>query len=211
MPDVTDLVKHLEQVIKSIESAEVVPAVPEETLRNRVSAVVIWFLSKSVTLAEVFLLSKGVSSVSHGSSGDNTKTLLTLASWSCLHEARVLDALSDMDNSSRVDADCFLVRSLVAQYIQHQNQKGLSVASREAIDLYLKCWTYRPVAEKMKVRLVRLTHHTNARRKFGQLLRREWMLEFGGHSIAPDLLDEETTARALRATTKASGFHRSFD
>ncbi len=48
---------------------------------------------------------------------------------------------------------------------------------------------------------MKLTHHRNSRRKFGVLLRAEWMLQFSVIKTARDLEFEEIRARALSVNT----------
>ena len=49
---------------------------------------------------------------------------------------------------------------------------------------------------------MRLTHHRNTRRKFGVLLRSEWMLQFSVIKSAWDLEFDEIRSRAIRVKTK---------
>lgn len=156
-------------------------------------------------------MSRGLGSLEcEGGRDAESQILLTLAAWLEKDSAAVILALTNLDDPHRLAADAFLVRSLVAQYVQAQNHKGVSVPSNEAIDMYLRFWTLRPVAESMKRVLVRLTHHRNARRKFGQLFRKEWMLEMGKHAIAPTLSQDETTVRVCSETRQIICFSHSF-
>lgn len=176
-----------------------VPRIPsEETRSDRITAAVVWCLSRSSSLAQLYIMSKGSTALSesdgvHGAA----RVSLVLASWVESYFTDVVAAASDLENLHRRRADEFLVRSLVAQYISAQNKKGVALPVSDAVDLYLRLWTLRPVAECLKPVLMRLTHHRNSRRKFAQRLRREWMLELGAHSIAPALSSDETAVRVL--------------
>ena len=90
--------------------------------------------------------------------------------------------MMDIENSYRVQADCFLVRSLTAMIVHIQSQEGVLVPSSESVYYYLRLWSLRPVSTALQPVLTRLTYHRNARRKVGQLLRQEWMLEIMAHS-----------------------------
>ncbi len=48
---------------------------------------------------------------------------------------------------------------------------------------------------------MKLTHQRNSRRKFGVLLRAEWMLQFSVIKTARDLEFDEIRARALSVNT----------
>jgi hypothetical protein len=111
----------------------------------------------------------------------------TLFSWFRLFAEDVLQALGDIENRSRIRADEFLVRSLVAEFISEQNRKGLTVPTDTAIEMYLQYWTHRPCSLRVQESLMKLTHHRNTRRKFGQVIRAEWMLQFSVIKSARDL------------------------
>ena len=89
------------------------------------------------------------------------------------------------------------MRSLVAQFIGEQNRKGLTVPTDTAIEMYLRYWSHRPCSHRLERALIRLTHHRNARRKFGQLLRNEWMLQFSMIKVARDLEFDEIRTRVF--------------
>jgi len=196
MDRASERVRRLDGVARTIEKI----SIPTKQLRGRgydtAVAVVIWILSGSVHLAHLFVMSRGFESLRSELQRDEYDRLVcTLAGWLAKQHATVHLALTNLHHPRRLAADAFLVRSLLAQYVACQNQKGVSVPSGEAIDMYLRFWTLRPVADTMKPLLLKLTHHRNARRKFGQMFRREWMMEMGTHSIAPSLSQNETTVR----------------
>ena len=123
--------------------------------------------------------------------------MLTLLGWLAANAATILAALVDMENPYRIEADCFLVRSLTAMVVHVQSSKGVLVTATEAIYAYLRFWSFRPVPAVLKAALRKLSFHRNTRRKFGQLLRNEWMmLDYGSHRFAPELSNDETLQRA---------------
>lgn len=169
-----------------------------ERARRHIVAVVIWLLTRSPVLSEAYLLSSG--SRAFGSLRDHSDDVFVscvLYSWLQRHFDAVARALTDFEDSYRAEADGFLVRSLVAQSVSFHNAKGISVPTSHAIDLYLRLWSMRPCPVAVQRVLLRLVHHRNTRRKFGQQLRREWMLEIGAHCVARDLTQEEIQSRAL--------------
>lgn len=197
MADTPDVVRFLELVLRRLETRRASYSIRDETNSSRITAVLIWYLGSSTSLAKVYMASKGSTSLQDESAIAEERCALTLTSWLLENEETVILAMSDLENPLRMTADAFLVRSLVAQYIMYQNTKGLTVQSREAIDLYLRLWYLRPVPEAMKPILLRLTHHRNTRRKWRQLLRKEWMFDIGQHSVPASLPDAETAARVF--------------
>lgn len=168
-----------------------------ESKGDRISAVVVWQLTRSVHMAKLYLMSKGSQSLSADVGAVSEPiAALTLIEWTERHTDDVLAALSDIEHPRRCAVDAFLVRSLVAEYVYAQNRKGVTVPTSTAIDFYIRLWMLRPVPALLQDHLVRLTHHRNTRRKFGQLLRKEWMLEVATHRLATALSIEETIARA---------------
>lgn len=168
----------------------------ESTRRQRVVACVIWVLSDTPALGDAYLHSKGcvaTGTVETGSSPSNT--MLTLLGWLAANTATILGALVDMENPYRIEADCFLVRSLTAMVVHVQSSKGVLVTTAEAIYTYLRFWSFRPLPVALRPALRKLSYHRNTRRKFGQLLRREWMLDYGSHRFVPELSTDETLQR----------------
>jgi len=172
---------------------------PTGALRHhRVVTCLIWFLSESADLAEAYLLSKGLTdTVMSCERYSSERAVLIFTAWLTAESQFVLDALSNLENTHRIEADCYLVRSLTAQVIQNQNRKGILVTTSEAIYHYLRFWSLRAVPTVMQPVLRKLTHHRNARRKFGQLLRREWMLDYGSFKQAAELSKQEIHDRAV--------------
>ena len=127
--------------------------------------------------------------------------MLLFSEWLLSDHHAVLTAMMDMENSYRVDADCFLVRSLAAMIVHIQSQKGVLVPTSESVYYYLRLWSLRSVATVLQPVLTRLTCHRNARRKFGQLLRQEWMLDYGSFKTAAEISEQETHPRVLRVGT----------
>ena len=124
--------------------------------------------------------------------------------WLLAEHDAVLSAMMDIENRFRVQADCFLVRSLTAMIVHVQSQKGVLVPSSDSVYYYLRLWSLRPVSMSLQPVLTKLTHHRNARRKFGQLLRQEWMLDYGSFKTAAEITEQETHERVLSFGTCGS-------
>ena len=156
--------------------------------RDCVVSVLVWLLSKSLHLTDAYLRSRSHMDLCHlAEDQSNDAQSETLFSWFRLFAEDVLQALGDIENRSRIRADEFLVRSLVAEFISEQNKKGLTVPTDTAIEMYLQYWTHRPCSLRVQESLMKPTHHRNTRRKFGQVIRAEWMLQFSVIKSARDL------------------------
>ena len=193
-------VRRLERIDTKIRVAVVnkVALPSESNQRQRVVACIIWVLSDTPALGDAYLHSKGC--VATGTCKEDSspdKTVLTLLGWLAANTDTILAALVDMENPFRIEADCFLVRSLTAMVVHVQSSKGVLVTTTEAIHTYLRFWSFRPVPAVLQPALRKLSFHRNTRRKFGQLLRREWMLDYGSHRFAPESSNDETVHRAL--------------
>ena len=204
MPSNAEHICAIEAVLSHLQRAPVLRRRdPTRALkRDRIVTCVIWALSSSAALAEAYLLSKGVTDTGT-TVEDNSpeRTVLLFTEWLVSEQQSVLIAMMDMGNDHRVAADCFLVRSLTAMIVHMQSQKGVVVSTSDSVYHYLRFWSLRPVAIVLQPALRRLTYHFNTRRKFGQLLRREWMLDHGSFKAAADISEQETQQRALRSAT----------
>jgi hypothetical protein len=102
----------------------------------------------------------------------------------------------NLSNKYRLQADKFLMNSLLADYVIQQNLKGVVITADTAIAQYLKLWCHRPVAEQTRAWLLKLTHKVNTRKRFGRCFRSEWALQFGAIKVKK-ALDEEATRRKV--------------
>jgi hypothetical protein len=174
--------------------------------RDCVVSVLVWLLSKSLPLTDAYLRSSSSCPRLHLAEGESQETeTLQLSRWLLAYADCVLHALANVEDAFRIRADEFLVRSLVAEFISEQNSKGLTVPTDTAIEMYLRFWAHRPSSLRVQENLRKLTHHRNSRRKFGVLLRAEWMLQFSVIKTARDLEFDEIRARALNVKTFPPG------
>ena len=145
----------------------------------RVLAVLIWVLSRNVDLPIVFLQRyPSLQHIVESVQADPELTALMLWEWILDGDiySTVLACIESLDHPLRRKADTFLMESLLVQSISWQNSRGLTVALPQAVDLYLRLWTHRPLAGATRQWLHRLVWHRNTRRHWGVLLRRNWLL-----------------------------------
>ena len=91
----------------------------------------------------------------------------------------VRDAVDDPNHKTRLLADEFLMRSLVAEYIFRQNALNRTVPPTAIITCYLRYWSYRPVPFDLQEKLVKLTYDATDRKNLMRRLREEWHIRTG--------------------------------
>ena len=147
--------------------------------RVRVIAVLIWVLSSNVLLSIVFLQRfPALQYIIDDVQADPGLTALMLLEWMQDDDvySMVLACVDSLDHPLRRKADAFLMESLLVQFICWHNARGLTVDLHQAVNLYLRLWTHRPVAVSTRQWLHRLVWHRHTRRRWGVLLRRNWLL-----------------------------------
>ena len=92
-------------------------------------------------------------------------------------------------------ADCFLVESLLVEYIVGQNAKGLTVDLAQAIVKYLGLWSHRFCCPVLSQRLSRLVWNRGARKRFGRQLRLTWGLSIGALRQSRELAEGDIRRR----------------
>ena len=70
-----------------------------------------------------------------------------LCDWLCDAgvAVRCKRAMTEADDGFRVDADEFLIGSVLADYVYAHNQRGIVVSLQSLIETFLRYWTLRPV------------------------------------------------------------------
>ena len=127
--------------------------------RGRSVAIVIWLLSRNIALAGYYVWSMhpDVFNDEENVPDEPQLALLMLGWWARAKTQRwVRDAVDDPNHKTRVLADEFLMRSLVAEYVFRQNALNKSVQPSAIITCYLRYWMYRPVPFDVQDKLVKL-------------------------------------------------------
>ena len=150
--------------------------------RGRSVAIVIWLLSRNIALAGYYVWSMhpDVFTDEETVPDEPQLALLMLGWWARAKTQRwVRDAVDDPNHKTRVLADEFLMRSLVAEYVFRQNALNKSVQPSAIITCYLRYWMYRPVPFDVQDKLVKLTYNTTDRKNLMRRLREEWHIRPG--------------------------------
>jgi hypothetical protein len=189
--------QHLANIRSRISSANDHAHVPSTA--SLITAVLIFALCGDASLAEYYLISvarrNGHLHQSVHVPRLDLEFMETLLSNQRIGRS-VSRAFHNLSNKYRLEADKFLMNSLLADYVIEQNLKGVVITADTAICQYLKLWSHRPVAEQTRSWLLKLTHKVNCRKSFGKRFRSEWALQFGALKVKKSL-DEDATRRKV--------------
>ena len=169
-------------------------------LEIRAVAVLVWFLSSCPLLAVVYLQQRSLKNFDV--SRDMTTpevAALSLLDWFRKGRVRnlVMAAIESFDHPIRYRADVFLMHTCLVGLIVEQNKRGLTVDLPEAVQVYLRLWSHRPMSDRTAEVLRRLVWHRNSRRRFGALLRVNFMLVLTTLPLARELSREEQLTRVI--------------
>ena len=169
-------------------------------LETRAVAVLVWFLSSRPLLAVVYLQQRSLNNY------DVTRDMATheLAALSLLDWFRngrvrnlVMAAIESLNHPIRYRADVFLMHTCLVGLIVDHNNRGLTVDLPEAVQLYLRLWSHRPMSDRSAEVLRRLVWHRNSRRRFGVQLRLNFMLVLTALPRARELSREDQLTRVI--------------
>ena len=165
---------------------------------TRAVAVLVWFLSSCPWLSVVYLQQRTFETVDVVR-GMTSMELAALSMLDWFKEERVqrlvLAAIESLDDPIRRRADVFLMHTCLVSVIVEHNTRGLTVDLPQAVQTYLRLWSHRPMSERTARSLQRLMWQRNARRRFGVLLRRNFMLVLTTYPAARALSREEQLSR----------------
>ena len=169
-------------------------------LETRVAAVLVWCLSSCPSLAVLYLQQciVGDFEVSRVM-GTPELAALTLLDWLKSRRVQnlVMAAIDSLDHPLRYRVDVFLMHTCLVDFIVDQNKRGLTVDLPEAVQVYLRLWSHRPMSDRMAAALGRLVWNRDSRRRFGVLLRRNFMLVLTTLPRARELSREEQLTRVI--------------
>lgn len=166
----------------------------------RAVAVLVWFLSSRPLLAVVYLQQRSLKNF------DVPKDMITpeVVALSLLDWFKndrvwnlVMAAIESLDHPLRYRADVFLMQTCLVGFIVEQNKRGLTVDLPEAVQVYLRLWSHRPMSDRTAEVLRRLVWHRNSRRRFGALLRVNFMLVLTTLPLSRELSRQEQLTRVI--------------
>ena len=110
----------------------------------------------------------------------------------------VVAALASFDDCRRQEADTFLVESLVAEEIEEQNAKGLSMSPRFVVASLIRKWRFRPRSVTTTRWLETMATDVEKQVAWRRSFRNRWNLEWGR---LPDTRSLNAEEIRMRATT----------
>ena len=169
-------------------------------LQTRAVAVLVWFLRSCPWLAVLYLQQRSFDNF------DVSRDMATpeLAALSMLDRFKngrvrnlVIAAIESLDHPIRYRSDVFLMHICLVGVIVDHNKRGLTVGLPEAVQVYLRLWSHRPMSDRTAEVLRRLVWHRNSRRRFGVLLRLNFMLVLTTLPQARELSRAEQLTRVI--------------
>ena len=112
-------------------------------------------------------------------------------------------SLNDVSSRPRFQAERFLIESLLVQYIDEHNQKGICVPVHVLVTFYARLWSwhgYTPASAAHVQRLLYGPRH--ARRKWAEEFRMEWPVGFGSLERSKELEDTVMVKRVHDMSTR---------
>ena len=94
-------------------------------------------------------------------------------------DAELLVILADIEHPKRIQADTFLMESLLYEFIQENIRKGISIPSSALITRSLKNWSYRPVSTLVQLQLLDLQQSKSKRTAWCRRFRKRWQILWG--------------------------------
>jgi hypothetical protein len=94
-------------------------------------------------------------------------------------DAELLVILADIEHPKRIQADTFLMESLLYEFIQENSRKGISIPSSALITRSLKNWSYRPVSTLVQLQLLDLQQSKSKRTAWCRRFRKRWQILWG--------------------------------
>jgi hypothetical protein len=94
-------------------------------------------------------------------------------------DPELLANLAHIENPERIQADVFLIETLLYEFVQENTRKGISIPSSAVLTRYLRLWSYRPVSIAVNTKLLQLQHSARHRKEWCRKFRLRWRILWG--------------------------------
>lgn len=98
-------------------------------------------------------------------------------------DADLLSILANIEHPKRIEADIFLIETLLFEFVQENSRKGISIPSSALVTRYLKLWSYRPVSTVVNTRLIELEQSSRHRKEWCRRFRKRWCILWGSIAV----------------------------
>ena len=158
----------------------------EPSLEVKLGAVVIYSLCQDACLASVWAQRRQEFRRRHAGLWPLTVTPLLVQSWwtQFNQDLRVISAMNSFADDLRIQADTFLMESLLAEEVEEQNRKGLSICPKLLLESFVRKWRSRPRSDGTNHWLASLQSDQNMQSQWRRGFKRRWHLEMGSLSNA---------------------------
>ena len=170
----------------------------EPTTPVKLTTVVIYSLCQDAPLACVWAQRKQDARRRHDGLWPITVTPLLVQTWHTAYgqHPRVAAALASFADDLRKTADEFLMESLLAEEVEEQNRKGLTMCPRLLFESFVRKWRLRPRCPATERWLCQLQEDVNMQASWRRSFKRRWGLEWHNLPGAKCLGTAEIKARS---------------
>jgi hypothetical protein len=169
------------------------------TIRGKVVGNLIRLLSGSNALAQAFFIDYLIRNRICQAGDMDRLTSAVIEQW--WHEPVVAwagcRALACLEDKFRVDADKFLVGSLLAEWALNTGRKGIVISLSALVEKYLRLWSLRPTGHQVQTWLDKLATDTSVRKRFGYQFRKTWAFQYNTMKIAKEMSQDEQTRKVI--------------
>jgi hypothetical protein len=106
-------------------------------------------------------------------------------------------ALVLLDDKFRIDADKFLMGSLLAEWALDTGRKGIVLSLSALVEKYLSLWSLRPTSPQVDIWLDKLATDTSVRKRFGYAFRKSWAFQHNTLTIAKPMSPDDRTRKVF--------------
>ena len=169
----------------------------EPTTAVKLTTVVIYSLCEDASLACVWAQRKQNARRRHDGLWPVTITPPLVQTWHTTYgqHPRVAAAMASFADDLRMAADEFLMESLLAEEVEEQNRKGVTMCPRLMTESFVRKWTLRPRSPATDRWLCLLQQDVNMQANWRRGFKRRWGLEWSNLPGAKCLGTAEIKAR----------------
>jgi hypothetical protein len=106
-------------------------------------------------------------------------------------------ALALLDDMYRVDADKFLVESLLAEWALTTGRTGIVISLSALVEKYLRLWSLRPTSPRVQIWLDKLATDISVRKRFGYQFRKRWAFQYNTLKIAKEMSSDDLARKVF--------------
>jgi UDP-2,3-diacylglucosamine pyrophosphatase LpxH len=106
-------------------------------------------------------------------------------------------ALAILGDEFRVEADKFLVSSLLSEWAMITGRHGIVISLSALVEKFLRLWSLRPTSPQTNIWLDKLTTDMAVRKRFGYHFRKVWAFQYNTLKIAKEMSSDDLTRKVF--------------